>query len=59
MYRESLLILSIILIIIGFVLPYMQIEGIGTVGNIIFWIGVILLIIWIILFAITQIKSGA
>ena len=57
MYRESLLILSIILIIIGVVLPYVPVDGLATAGSIIFWIGIILLVIWIVLFAITTIKA--
>ena len=57
MYREGLLILSIILIIIGVVLPYLPVDGLNTVGSIIFWIGVILLIIWIVLFAFDTIKA--
>ena len=59
MYREGLLILSIILIIIGVVLPYVPVDGLGTAGSIIFWIGIILLVIWIVLFAITTIKANA
>ena len=57
MYRESLLILSIILIIIGVVLPYMPVDGLATAGSIIFWIGIILLVIWIVLFAFVTIKA--
>jgi len=57
MYRESLLILSIILIIIGVVLPYVPVEGLATAGSIIFWIGIILLVIWIVLFAFVTIKA--
>ncbi len=59
MYREGLLILAIILIIVGVVLPYLPVDGVNTIGSIIFWIGVILLIIWIVLYAITTIKGGA
>ena len=58
MYREGLLILSIILIIIGAVLGYVPYAP-EPVASIIFWVGIILFVIWIVLFAIATIKSGA
>jgi len=57
MYREGLLILSIILIVIGIVLGF--VPFVGVVGTILFWVGVVLIAIWIVLFAIQQIKSGS
>jgi len=59
MYREGLLILSIILIVIGAVLLYAPLPIPGVIGTAILWIGIIVLIIWIVLFVITMIKSGA
>ena len=60
MYREGLLILSIILIIIGVVLLYAPLpDPSGTIGNILLWIGIAVLIIWIVLLVITKINSGA
>jgi hypothetical protein len=57
MYREYLLIVSIILIILGVVLgfiPYMP----DPLPTVLFWVGIILFIIWIVLFAIQAVRSG-
>ena len=58
MYREGLLILSIILIILGVVLGYVPYVP-EPIATILFWVGIILFAIWIVLFAIATIKSGA
>jgi quinol-cytochrome oxidoreductase complex cytochrome b subunit len=58
MYREGLLILSIILIIVGAVIGFIPYVP-DVLASVIFWVGIILFIIWIILFAIVTIKSGA
>ena len=58
MYREGLLILSIILIILGVVLGYVP-HVPEPIATILFWVGIILFVIWIVLFAIVTIKSGA
>ena len=48
----GLLILGIILAVLGKVLPQ-GVPQANTVWNIMFWLGVALIIIWIILFAIS------
>ena len=59
MYREGLLILGIILVIIGAVLVYAPFpDPSGTIGNILLWIGIIVIIIWVILLVVAQVKSG-
>jgi len=58
MYREGLLILSIILIILGVVLGYVPYVP-EPIATILFWVGIILFAIWIVLYAIATIKSGA
>ena len=57
MYREGLLILSIVLIILGVGLGYVPFVP-DPIPAILFWVGIILLVIWIVLFAIAQIRSG-
>jgi len=39
-------------IVLGFV-PF-----VGVVGTIIFWVGVVLIAIWVVLFAIQAVRSG-
>ena len=58
MYREGLLILAIILIILGVALPYIPFFP-NILGTILLIIGIILFVIWIVLFAISTIKSGS
>ena len=58
MYREGLLILSIVLIIIGVVFGFIPLPAIGLIGTVMFWVGIILFVIWIVLFAIQYVKSG-
>jgi len=58
MYRQQLLIFSIVLIISGFIIG--EIAGsndIAVVGTIIFWIGVLLLAIWVVLFVASVVPN--
>lgn len=57
-YREGLLILAIVLIVIGAVLLYAPIpDPAGTLGNIVLWIGIIVFIIWILLLVINAVTG--
>ena len=60
MYREGLLILAIVLLVIGGLL--WALAPIGIVASIGYWImiiGAIVLIIWIVLIVLNTIRSGA
>jgi hypothetical protein len=58
MYRESLLILAIIFIILGVALPFIPYAP-DILGTILLVVGIILFVIWVVLYAIVAVKSGA
>jgi len=59
MYRENLLILAIILIVVGAILLYAPLPIPGIIGTIILWVGIICLVIWIVAYVVQVIRSGS
>lgn len=58
---QGLLIAAIILIVIGLLLVHaipVTEPALATIGNIIFWIGIILLAIWLILLIVTLVRQA-
>ena len=63
LHRQNLLVLSVALIIIGAIIwlgpwPALAQPATDVVGQVIFWPGIALLIIWFIIFAYLEIKGG-
>lgn len=63
MFREQLLVLAIVLIVIGAILYYGSAEFglpgfVATIGGIILIIGIIVLVIWIVLFVIDLLNKA-
>jgi len=59
MYREGLLILAIILLVVGAVVNYFTT---GIVADVFYWIaviGAIAVVIWVVLLVLNTYKSGA
>ena len=58
MYRETLLILALILAVAGGLVDYFVGGIIGVVGHWVMVIGIIVFFIWLILYIVNAIKSG-
>jgi hypothetical protein len=58
MYREGFLILGIILAVIGAVMGFIPPVP-DVLASALFWIGIAIIIIWVILYAFATYKSGA
>ncbi|HEY1247728.1 MAG TPA: hypothetical protein VGE97_01950 [Nitrososphaera sp.] len=63
-YKHELLVIAVIMIIIGAVIwaidfPLSAEAASDAIGQVVFWIGIILLIIWAIMIAIYYVRTEA
>jgi hypothetical protein len=58
MYREGFLILGIILAAVGAIIGFIPPVP-DVLASAVFWIGIVVIIIWVILYVFATYKSGA
>jgi len=58
MYREGFLILGIILAVVGAIIGFIPPVP-DVLASAVFWIGIVVIIIWVILYVFATYKSGA
>jgi hypothetical protein len=58
MYREGFLILGIILAVVGAIMGFIPPVP-DVLASAVFWIGIVVIIIWVILYVFATFKSGA
>jgi hypothetical protein len=58
MYREGLLILGIIFIILGVIIPFIPYAP-DVIGTVFLILGIIAIVLWGILYLVSTLKSGS